>query len=459
MDEMEDSLEAVTEEVRRLERLVNDLLDLTRLEAHQFRVVSEEVGLEALLEQAAASFREKARANDIEFDTTTAAAPTVMSDGDRVLQIVTNLLDNAFRWTPRGGMVKLACVTSSGIAAITISDSGPGIAPGDLNRSSTRSTAAAGRAAPASASPSHVSSHRLWEAVWRSTASWARGRPSPSRCPATGAAGGVDGLTLRDRAVARRACGRVRPRCPARRLSEPPGGVGADRGLGRRRRPLRPRHAGARPGHGRPRPRGDGGGTARRRPAGRHPDLAGAPSAARHSLDRPLHDRCRGTTPGYGREAMAGLLAHKVNEGWTEAGIAAVDDRCAGFLQACGFGETGTTRHRFAGGEREVRLFVRQLEAAGGAGEDRGQRTRRRARSVGAPPRPSAARPPRRRPARPEPPARSDSRRRRSRWPEMRSTGSRGRPPPRPPACNRSASSSGSPAPPPRHTGPTAWTT
>jgi len=132
LDEMEDSMEAVTEEVRRLERLVNDLLDLTRLEAHQFRVVSEEVGLETLLEQAAASFREKARANDIDFDTTTAAAPTVMSDGDRVLQIVTNLLDNAFRWTPRGGVVRLACVTSSGIAAITVTDSGPGIAPTDL---------------------------------------------------------------------------------------------------------------------------------------------------------------------------------------------------------------------------------------------------------------------------------------------------------------------------------------
>jgi signal transduction histidine kinase len=132
LDEMEDSMEAVTEEVRRLERLVNDLLDLTRLEAHQFRVVSEEVGLETLLEQAAASFREKARANDIDFDTTTAAAPTVMSDGDRVLQIVTNLLDNAFRWTPRGGVVRLACVTSSGIAAITVTDSGPGIAPADL---------------------------------------------------------------------------------------------------------------------------------------------------------------------------------------------------------------------------------------------------------------------------------------------------------------------------------------
>ncbi len=130
-EDMDDSLAAVNEEVRRLERLVNDLLDLTRLEAHQFRVVQEEVGLEALLEQAAAGFREISRANEVEFDTTTAAAPTVITDGDRVLQIVDNLLDNAFRWTPRGGKVKLACLTSSGVAAITVTDTGPGIAPAD----------------------------------------------------------------------------------------------------------------------------------------------------------------------------------------------------------------------------------------------------------------------------------------------------------------------------------------
>ena len=68
-DELDESLEAVNEEVRRLDRLVGDLLDLTRLEAHQFRVVREEVGLEALLEQAAGAFREKARAVDIDFET------------------------------------------------------------------------------------------------------------------------------------------------------------------------------------------------------------------------------------------------------------------------------------------------------------------------------------------------------------------------------------------------------
>ena len=62
-EDLDASLGAVSEEVRRIGRLVDDLLDLTRLEAHQFRLLREEVGLEALLEQAAGSFREKARNN------------------------------------------------------------------------------------------------------------------------------------------------------------------------------------------------------------------------------------------------------------------------------------------------------------------------------------------------------------------------------------------------------------
>ena len=74
-DELDASLAAVSEEVRRIGRLVDDLLDLTRLEAHQFRLVREEVGLESLLDQAATWFREKARANDVQFDALTTCAP------------------------------------------------------------------------------------------------------------------------------------------------------------------------------------------------------------------------------------------------------------------------------------------------------------------------------------------------------------------------------------------------
>src|SRR6478752_7775413 len=130
-EDMDTSLDAVSEEVRRIGRLVDDLLDLTRLEAHQFRLVREEVGLEALLEQAAASFRDRARANDVSFDTPIAGAPTILSDGDRVLQIVSNLLDNAFRWTPRKGTVTLSYATANSTAAIHISDTGPGIPAAD----------------------------------------------------------------------------------------------------------------------------------------------------------------------------------------------------------------------------------------------------------------------------------------------------------------------------------------
>jgi signal transduction histidine kinase len=130
-EDLDASLGAVGEEVRRIGRLVDDLLDLTRLEAHQFRLVREEVGLESLLEQAAASFRDRARANDVTFDALTTGAPTILSDGDRVLQIVSNLLDNAFRWTPRKGTVTLSYASANGAAAIHISDTGPGIPAAD----------------------------------------------------------------------------------------------------------------------------------------------------------------------------------------------------------------------------------------------------------------------------------------------------------------------------------------
>jgi signal transduction histidine kinase len=130
-EDMDVSLAAVNEEVRRIGRLVDDLLDLTRLEAHQFRLVREEVGLEALLEQAAAAFREKARSNSVAFDALVSGAPTVLSDGDRVLQIVTNLLDNAFRWTPSNGTVTLSYSAANGTAAIHVSDTGPGIPRAD----------------------------------------------------------------------------------------------------------------------------------------------------------------------------------------------------------------------------------------------------------------------------------------------------------------------------------------
>ncbi len=188
-EDMDDSLTAVNEEVRRLERLVNDLLDLTRLEAHQFRVVQEEVGLEALLEQAAAGFREIARANEVDFDTTTAARPDRDHRRRPRLQIVTNLLDNAFRWTPRGGTVKLALRhLERRRGDHRHRHRARASRRPTTRRCSTRSTAAAARAAPASGSRiARELASVLWAAGWRSRANRARARPSRSRCRASAA--------------------------------------------------------------------------------------------------------------------------------------------------------------------------------------------------------------------------------------------------------------------------------
>ena len=129
------SLDVVAGETIRLERLVGDVLDLAKLNAHRFTVHAQEVDIGALVEQAHASFGEEARRRGIAFDLEDdPAAPTIVTDGDRVLQVITNLLANAFRWTPDGGTVSLGSETVNGVVHIDVRDTGPGIQPDEQDR-------------------------------------------------------------------------------------------------------------------------------------------------------------------------------------------------------------------------------------------------------------------------------------------------------------------------------------
>ena len=58
----------------------------------------------------------------------------IVSDGDRVLQIITNLLANAFRWTPDGGRVDLSLRAENGRIHVAVEDTGPGIGPEEQER-------------------------------------------------------------------------------------------------------------------------------------------------------------------------------------------------------------------------------------------------------------------------------------------------------------------------------------
>jgi two-component system sensor histidine kinase BaeS len=123
------SLEVVSEEAMRLERLVGDVLDLAKLDARRFALLREEVDMRALCERAYATFAEEARTRGIEYDLELGEGAVLITDGDRVLQIVTNLLSNALHWTPEGGRVVLELGVHEGEVAVAVSDTGPGIAP------------------------------------------------------------------------------------------------------------------------------------------------------------------------------------------------------------------------------------------------------------------------------------------------------------------------------------------
>ena len=118
-------------EAERLSRIVSDLLDLSRLESDrpEFRPVH----LDELAREEAGRIDGQARRAGVEVHVDAAPATVEGSPKDLSL-LVGNLLDNAVRYTPRGGTVRLAVGTQDGAAVLTVADTGIGIPTRDLPR-------------------------------------------------------------------------------------------------------------------------------------------------------------------------------------------------------------------------------------------------------------------------------------------------------------------------------------
>ncbi len=124
----------IAREARRLDRLVRDLLDLARLSVRRFSTRSEDVDLGALAEEAAGRYEAQARAFDVALDARAAPGARASADGERLLQVVSNLIENALRCTPAGGRVT---VSAAG-AEVRVEDTGPGLAPDEQARAFER---------------------------------------------------------------------------------------------------------------------------------------------------------------------------------------------------------------------------------------------------------------------------------------------------------------------------------
>jgi two-component system OmpR family sensor kinase len=121
-----DAARTISLESGRLERLVYDLLDLARMKRSEFSVRSEPVDLLDVAREGVA--RHEASAQELGIDLREEGEQSwVEADHDRLLQVASNLIENALRETPRGGSV----VVSVRPGSLSVADTGPGIAEAD----------------------------------------------------------------------------------------------------------------------------------------------------------------------------------------------------------------------------------------------------------------------------------------------------------------------------------------
>lgn len=125
-----DNLEGILDQNELLVRLVNDLRTLSLAEAGELQLKKEKVIVEELAASVLARFLPQAAERQIhleEHSSGEAASRPLFCDPDRIDQILTNLLANALRYTPAGGLVSMTVRRSREGAEITVRDSGPGI--------------------------------------------------------------------------------------------------------------------------------------------------------------------------------------------------------------------------------------------------------------------------------------------------------------------------------------------
>jgi signal transduction histidine kinase len=136
-DETGERMRAWAERVRRsvnvMERLISDLLDFSSFEDGQLRVAAERLDIRTLIHSAIDAFHGVALAKGLSLEADLPADPIITKhDPHRMLQVVSNLLHNAIKFTAEGGSVRIRVARAGTFCRISVSDTGVGIPDGEL---------------------------------------------------------------------------------------------------------------------------------------------------------------------------------------------------------------------------------------------------------------------------------------------------------------------------------------
>lgn len=134
-DKQKDFLRIAHESAEKLLNIINDVLDLAKIEAGRLEVHRSPVPVRHIFGDVDVLFRHQMKGRGVGFTIDTPPPPAVLwADADRTLQILVNLLSNALKFTTRGGTVRLHCWTESGAVFFEVTDSGIGIPVDELDR-------------------------------------------------------------------------------------------------------------------------------------------------------------------------------------------------------------------------------------------------------------------------------------------------------------------------------------
>ena len=129
----QETAQLIGREVQRLRRLVGDMQNMTSLEAGRIPLDLAPLDLQGLVDETLAVIRPECEQAGIHVQNQiTATTPPVLADSDRIIQVLLNLLDNARRYTPKGGTLTVSAKPEGKQLAVYVRDTGSGIEAQDL---------------------------------------------------------------------------------------------------------------------------------------------------------------------------------------------------------------------------------------------------------------------------------------------------------------------------------------
>jgi len=130
--DQQDFLKTMDADVDRLTELINNLLDLSKIEAGRMRLARTRLDVREMVQLLLNTYQPILKNRTLR--TELADVPPVFADRNRMMQVLTNLLSNAIKFTPEGGTITLRAGSHDSTVSLSIEDSGDGIAPEDLSK-------------------------------------------------------------------------------------------------------------------------------------------------------------------------------------------------------------------------------------------------------------------------------------------------------------------------------------